>query len=78
MTTNISKQEIKSFKQAKRCALNDMTSKEKRLSKQLDDNQLFSIIKSNDYENKQENTVYDSNIISADTINKFHSKISQD
>ena len=76
--TTISKQEIKSFKQAKSCAMKDMTSKEKRLTKQLDDNQLFSIIKSSEYENKEENAVYDNNVISADTINKFHKQLQQD
>lgn len=76
--TTISKQEIKSFNSAKRCAMKDMTTKEKKLSKQLDDNDLFSIIKSNDYDTKEKTSDYDNNVISADTINKFHKQIAND
>jgi len=73
--SNISTHEIKSFHDAKRCALNDMTSKEKRVAKDLDDNALFDIIKSENYEKSKEDCVYDRNVIDANSINEFQRKL---
>lgn len=78
MTNNLSKEDITSYKQAKKCAYNDMKMKEKLISKQLDDEVFFQLLKSNKNENKKANAVYDSNVVSSNAINEFHKQLQHD
>lgn len=65
---------IKSFNEAKKCALNDIKRQTKLISKQLvSDNVLFNIV--NTTKKKTITNQFDDNFITAKQINKFHQLI---